>query len=136
MNRHDTIARIYLTIAAITFTALGINALLFPGQATAGIGLHADSLAALGEVRATYGGLQLAFAAVLARGAARAPARQPALLFAATMCTGLAFGRIVAIAATGQLPAAMAPWLLLEIVATVIAVLLARLGTGTPAAIR
>ncbi|WP_430336202.1 DUF4345 family protein [Rhodococcus sp. ACT016] len=112
--------RAYLAVAAVAFALIGVNAMLHPAAAVAGIGLGADGVAGLNEIRASYGGLQLAIALVAATGLVWRPARLPALAVSTVLCTGMALGRLVSLAVDGLPPAPMLLWLSLELLATII----------------
>ncbi|MEU1205462.1 DUF4345 domain-containing protein [Nocardia sp. NPDC005825] len=113
-TRSDRLIQVQLAIAAVAFAVIGLNGLLNPTTVAAGIGLQIMATAGFDEVRANYGGLQLAIAAILVIGLVRAPARRPALAVVTAVCAGLAFGRLVSIAVDGLPPANMVGLLVIE----------------------
>ncbi|OXR43664.1 hypothetical protein B7C42_04532 [Nocardia cerradoensis] len=99
----DRLVRAYLAIAACAFLLIGLNGLFAPVRAAAGIGFEILTSAGLNEMRANYGGLQLALAGLLAGGAVRAAVAKPALALTVAVCGGLVFGRLVGFAIDGPL---------------------------------
>ncbi|MCL2535493.1 MAG: DUF4345 domain-containing protein [Nocardiaceae bacterium] len=112
--------QVYLAVAAVAFALIGINAMIHPAAAVAGIGLRPDGVAGLNEIRASYGGLQLAIALVAATGLVWRPARLPALAVSTVLCAGMALSRLVSLVVDGLPPAPMLLWLSLELLATVV----------------
>lgn len=130
----STAARSYLALAAVAFAFLGANALLAPDAAARSLGFHLESVSALNEIRATYGGLQLAIAAVAAGGALRAAGRTAALAAVAAICGGMAFGRLVSLLADGPPHPATYLWWSIETLAALCGagLLSGRARPGTP----
>lgn len=60
------LARALLLLAAVAFAGLGTFSLWRPAQVLSGVGIKIEGVDAKTEVRATYGGLQLALALVFA----------------------------------------------------------------------
>lgn len=95
------VARAYLAISALAFFAIGLNTLLDPARAMAGVELLPGSVSALNEVRANYGGLQVAFGLMLAAGALRTAWTDGALWVSAAICGGLLAGRLLSLMLDG-----------------------------------
>lgn len=92
---------------AAAYAAIGIFGLVRPRLVPRLFGGSAPTAAARTEVRAVYGGLPLAFAAVLARAApAGASHRGGALRATAVASGGMAAGRLLGAALDRDLP----PW--------------------------
>jgi hypothetical protein len=94
-------ARLVLVISALPFAGIGLAFLLAPAALAAHVDLSLGSATADHDVRAVYGGLQLACAALLAWGAARPERVRFALVAQLLLYGGLASARLVAWAAAG-----------------------------------
>ena len=117
-------ARWLLGITAVMFVALGLNGLLNPVGHLAPYGLELATPGWLGEVRANYGGMHLAMGVLFLFGAWLEQWRRPALILIAAFCGGLVLGRLVSIGAEGWPNPFVTQLLVVEVVATAIAVAL------------
>jgi hypothetical protein len=95
------LARALLLLAAVAFAALGTFSMWRPAQVLSGVGIKIEGVDARTEVRATYGGLQLALALVFA-----VTGRSPKLWLGGVallwlMMGGLLAGRLVSYLADG-----------------------------------
>jgi len=96
-----------VTLPAVSYAVIGVVALARPQLVPALFGGSASTAAARTEVRAVYGGLPLALAAVLASAApVGAPHRGGALRATAIASGGMAAGRLFGAALDRELP----PW--------------------------
>lgn len=98
------LARIVLLLSALPFLAIGVAFLLDPGGMAAHVGLSLRGTIADSDVRAVYGGLQIACGALLGLGcvavrhaSVRAALRVQILLFA-----GLAGARLFSLVRVGS----------------------------------
>lgn len=98
MLRAMTTIRLVLALCAAGFAVFGVWMLLFPVAGFAMLGVPVQSADFATEIRAFYGGLELALAALIARGLWRADRVLPALEIAA-----VAYGCVAASRAIGLL---------------------------------
>lgn len=95
-----TFPRVVLWLSAAAWAGFGVMLFLWPGRLD-GMGIDIDNPTARAEVRAVYGGLELAIAAFLVW-STRAPERLPSgLLLAALAIGGMGAGRIGGMAFEG-----------------------------------
>jgi hypothetical protein len=87
------IARIVLALSALLWTPYGIQCLLDPGSLSAA-GLSATDATGTAELRAMYGGLQIALGLLALAGALRPALARTALITLAVACAGLGFARL------------------------------------------
>jgi hypothetical protein len=89
-------ARIFLGLSALLWVPYGIYCFLEPGSlaAAASAGIAAQNATGTTELRAMYGGLQLAIGVFVGLAALRPALVQPALLMTAALTTGLALARL------------------------------------------
>jgi len=128
-------ARIFLGLSALLWLPYGILCLLSPGflAGESSAGLVASSGTGSAELRAMYGGLQIAIGVFVGLGAFRPALQRPALLMTAFLTTGLATARLLGALVDGGFSAYTWGGLGFEIVSATLAWwLLTR--DGTPAA--
>lgn len=115
---------VFLGLCGLAFVLIGINTFVDPLRAMAPLELNVNTVSALNELRATYGGMQVGIGLFLFAGVGWPTLARPALLAQALMVGGLAIGRIVGIALDG-LPSGFVQGLLaLEVSIAVLSVLL------------
>ena len=117
-------SRGFVALNALLFIGLGLRALSEPAAHMAPFDLLAPSAAMLGEIRANYGGMHLAMGVLFLFGAWLEQWRRPALILIAAFCGGLVLGRLVSIGAEGWPNPFVTQLLVVEVVATAIAVAL------------
>lgn len=116
--------RLFLLLCGAAFIFIGVNTFHDPLAAMAPVELNINSVSALNELRANYGGLQIGMGLLLLAGF-RVPAlTRPVLLAQALLVGGLALGRIVSIALDGMPSAFVQSLLLLETAISVVSLLL------------
>lgn len=118
--------QVFLGLCGLAFVLIGINTFVDPLRAVAPLELNANTVSALNELRATYGGMQIGIGLFLLAGVGMAALMRPALLAQALLVGGLVVGRLVGIALDG-LPSGFVQGLLaLELTIAVLSVLLYR----------
>ena len=118
--------QVFLVLCGLAFVLIGINTFVDPLRAVAPLELNVNTVSALNELRATYGGMQIGIGLFLLAGVGRAALTRPALLAQALLVGGLVVGRLVGIALDG-LPSGFVQGLLaLELTISVLSVLLYR----------
>lgn len=95
------IARLILALNSLGFTLFGLLFLFWPEAMIAKVGLQATAPAALIDIRATYGGMELGIAAMLGYCAVSIGGTAFGLFAATFAFAGLAIGRLVAIVLSG-----------------------------------
>jgi hypothetical protein len=107
--------RIVLALSAVIWLPYGVYCFFAP-DALAGIaGVTAGSTTGSIELRAMYGGLQLAIGALAGAGALRAALERPALVALAFLCAGLFLARTAGALFEGELSAYTASGLVFEL---------------------
>ena len=96
------ITRGFLLLCGLSFLLIGINTFHDPLAAMAAVELNVNTVSALNELRATYGGLQIGMGLFLLAGFCCKAYTRPALLAQALIVGGLASGRLISIALDGQ----------------------------------
>ena len=110
--------KLFLGLSALAFFAIGINTFSDPIAAMAGLNLSPTTVNAMNEIKANYGGFQIAVGIVCLLGVLKQTMVFPALVVSLTVTTGLACGRIISVVSDG-VPNELAMGLLvLEIVST------------------
>ena len=84
-----------VVLAALFYAALGLVALIRPGQILLGFGIEANGTDARNEIRAVYGGFPLALAAALVIGLYVPTWRSGILVCAALSTGGMTTGRAI-----------------------------------------
>lgn len=126
------IAKIFLSLNALIIGGVALTYLIDPNLLLARYGLETGSAGMDNMLRATYGGLYLACAAIFALGVVFVARLRDSVAFVGIFMTGAAIGRIVSIAAAGSPPESIMPLLYVEIfMAIVAAVLLFRTKTAS-----
>lgn len=92
----------FLLLCGLSFLLIGINTFHDPLAAMAPVELNINTVSALNELRANYGGLQIGMGLFLLVGLCCKNYVRPALLAEALIVGGLAVGRLVSIALDGQ----------------------------------
>ncbi len=94
-------ARVVLTVSALPFLGIGAGFLAAPTSMAANVDLAVGSATAASDVRAVYGGLQLAIGAFLVAGAFSRAYLRTGLLLQIIAFGGLALGRLVSLPIDG-----------------------------------
>jgi hypothetical protein len=127
-------ARLVLGLSALPFLGIGGAFLAAPASMATNVDVALGSATAASDVRAVYGGLQLAIGALLAGCAiARAHVRA-GLALQMTAFGGLATGRLVGVPIDGAPSALGAALLIAELVALGLGAAALRLAPASPAA--
>lgn len=116
--------RIILLVTALLFVALGAAFLTIPVRLADIIDLGVGEPAALADVRAVYGGMQIGFGVFLTWCGLAIPRVRTGLLAALMVFAGLALGRFLGIVAEPSQPAITFVLLAVEILGVVL------IGTG------
>jgi hypothetical protein len=95
------VTRVFLVLSALVWLPYGIYCFLEPGSLAAGAGIAAATPTGTVELRAMYGGLQIAIGALAALGAGRPALARPACITLACLCSGLGVSRLLASLAAG-----------------------------------
>jgi hypothetical protein len=103
-------ARAVLALSALPFAAIGLGFLLAPEAMAARVDVSLASVTADHDVRAVYGGLQIACAVLLAWGASSRSHVRLALVAQLVLYGGLVAGRLVGWLVTGA-PGGFGLWL-------------------------
>jgi len=88
-----TLPSVVLGVAALVFVAVGVQGLFMPGRIVEPLGARIASPSFANEIRANYGGMRLAMAALLGIGAWRTSMAMPALALLLGFTGGLCVGR-------------------------------------------
>lgn len=116
--------KLFLLLCGVAFILIGVNTFHDPLAAMAPVELNINSVSALNELRANYGGMQIGVGLLLLAGF-RVPAlTRPVLLAQALLVGGLAWGRIISIAIDGMPGTFVQGLLVLESVIAVVSLLL------------
>lgn len=94
--------RLVVGLDVVAFLVFGGWGLFAPASLAEVVGFGLDGHAAVTEIRATYGGLELGLAAALSVGLARPAHARSALALAALAFAGFATGRCVGLAVDGM----------------------------------
>lgn len=109
-----TLAKIGLLFAAVVFVGIGLGFLLVPVQWAAVVEISLPTPMARTDVRATYGGFDLAMGVFLALCARRADWIRPGLLALGLAAAGFGGGRLVGILVEGTATPLMLIFVALE----------------------
>jgi len=90
--------RIYLALSLLVWIPYGLYLLFSPDALEAIAGVSATSAAGRTELRAMYGGLEIAIGLLCLAGLLRARIAQQVLATIALLCAGLAAGRAIGLA--------------------------------------
>ena len=123
-------SRTLLAVTGVVFVGIGAGFLLVPTSWAAWVEVALPTPVARIDLRATYGGFDLAFGAFLLLCALRAKGwLRPGLWASALALAGFAAGRIIGMVVEGAVPAKMAGLLAVEVALAVLsAVALSRIG--------
>lgn len=114
----------FLLLCGLSFLLIGANTFHDPLAAMAPVELNINTVSALNELRANYGGLQIGMGLFLLAGLCCKTYVRPALLAQALIVGGLAVGRLVSIALDGQPNAFVQGLIVLESVTALISLTL------------
>ncbi|MDI1302622.1 MAG: DUF4345 domain-containing protein [bacterium] len=116
-------ARLFLLLCGVAFALIGLNTFLNPLGAMAPVGLNINTVSALNELRATYGGMQVGIGLLLLSGFHVPALTRPALLAQLLIVGGLALGRVVSITIDGMPDTFVQGLLVLESIVAVLSLL-------------
>lgn len=122
--------QVFLWSCGAAFVLIGANTFVDPLRAMAPLELNVNTVSALNELRATYGGMQVGIGLFLMAGARWAALTRPVLLAQALMLGGLAAGRLVGVALDGLPNGFVQALLVLETAIAVLSVALYRRQAG------
>jgi len=94
-------ATVLLWVAALVFTAVGVQGLFLPRRIVEPLGHRLDTPSFANEIRANYGGMHAGIAVLMALGALKPELRSAALVLLFTFTAGLCAGRAVSWALDG-----------------------------------
>ena len=126
------ISKIFLAFITLSIGAIGIVYLYDPNILLVRYDLETGSPGMDNMLRATYGGLFLGSAFIFLVGILVPSRRRDALIFVAIFMGGNAIGRTASMVTVGAPPDAIMPLLFFEIVATVMAIVLAMRSSKKP----
>ena len=118
------LTQMFLLLSGIGFMLIGINTFRDPIAAMVGVELGVQSINALNEVRANYGGMQIGIGILLFSAALLQWLSRSALLALSLITGGLVVGRLVSIMLDGMPNTTVQALLILEFVTTVAAIFL------------
>jgi len=122
------LGRAVLALTGVVFAVIGAGFLVAPSSWAEWVGIVLPSPLARIDLRATYGGFDLAFGAFLVACARRAAWLRPGLWACGLALAGFAAGRIIGMVVEGAVPAKMLGLLAVELSLSVLSfVALARL---------
>ena len=111
-------ARIFLALSALVWLPYGLYCFFAPTALAGTAGVDATSVTGTIELRAMYGGLQVALGALALAGALHLSWRRPALGALLFLCAGIALARIAGTLIEGELSAYTGFALAFEIAST------------------
>ena len=118
------LTQLFLLLSGLVFILIGVNTFRDPVAAMAGVELGVQSINALNEVRANYGGMQMGIGLLLVSAALMTWLTRPALLALSLVTGGLVVGRLMSIMIDGTPNSTVQALLGLEFFTTVIAIFL------------
>ena len=95
------LTQLFLLLSGLVFILIGVNTFRDPVAAMAGVELGVQSINALNEVRANYGGMQMGIGLLLVSAALMTWLTRPALLALSLVTGGLVVGRLMSIMIDG-----------------------------------
>ena len=116
-----TLARSLLLLSAVVFAGVGVGFLVVPTRYAAVVDIAVPTAMARTDVRATYGGFDLAFGIFLALCAIRSQWIRPGLFALGLAAGGFAVGRLVWILVEGTASRLMLNFLAVELTSAVLA---------------
>ena len=118
------LTQLFLLLSGLVFILIGVNTFRDPVAAMAGVELGVQSINALNEVRANYGGMQMGIGLLLVSAALMTWLTRPALLALSLVTGGLVVGRLMSIMIDGTPNSTVQALLGLEFFTTAIAIFL------------
>ena len=118
------LTQLFLLLSGMGFILIGVNTFRDPVAAMAGVELGVQSINALNEVRANYGGMQMGIGLLLISAALMTWLTRPALLALSLVTGGLVIGRLMSVMIDGMPNSTVQALLGLEFFTTVIAIFL------------
>ncbi|MBH1969626.1 DUF4345 domain-containing protein [Moraxellaceae bacterium AER2_44_116] len=118
------LTQLFLLLSGLGFILIGVNTFRDPIAAMAGVELGVQSINALNEVRANYGGMQMGIGLLLISAALMTWLTRPALLALSLVTGGLVIGRLMSVMIDGMPNSTVQALLGLEFFTTVIAIFL------------
>lgn len=118
------LTQLFLLLSGLGFILIGVNTFRDPVAAMAGVELGVQSINALNEVRANYGGMQMGIGLLLVSAALMTWLTRPALLALSLVTGGLVIGRLMSVMIDGMPNSTVQALLGLEFFTTVIAIFL------------
>jgi len=118
------LTQLFLLLSGIGFILIGVNTFRDPVAVMAGVELGVQSISALNEVRANYGGMQMGIGLLLISAALMTWLTRPALLALSLVTGGLVVGRLISVMIDGMPNSTVQALLGLEFFTTVIAIFL------------
>ncbi len=118
------LTQLFLLLSGLGFILIGVNTFRDPVAAMAGVELGVQSINALNEVRANYGGMQMGIGLLLISAALMTWLTRPALLALSLVTGGLVVGRLMSVMIDGMPNSTVQALLGLEFFTTVIAIFL------------
>ena len=97
------LTRIFLALSAILWGLYGLYCLLVPGSLASAAGIVATTSTGTTELRAMYGGLQMAIGALALVGVVRGSVTRTALVALGTLALGLGSARLFGLLVDGHL---------------------------------
>ncbi len=116
----------FLLLTGLVFAAIAVMALLDPAEMLAPLGLQLTEVSSRNEMRAVYGGLNLAMALYLCAAFQIADLRHSALTFTALFTGGLVLGRFVSLVVDGMPNTLIWSFIAVEVTGCVLALSLRR----------
>ncbi|WP_068860057.1 DUF4345 domain-containing protein [Perlucidibaca aquatica] len=110
----------FLLLCGLSFLLIGANTFYDPLAAMAPVELNINTVSALNELRANYGGLQIGMGLFLLAGLCCKTYLRPALLAQALIVGGLVTGRLISVAIDGQPNAFIQGLIVLESITTLL----------------
>ncbi len=98
---HHRGSRWFLSVSAVIWMPYGVYCMWRPESLRAAAGIALESATGATELRAMYGGLQIAIGALAVLGLARPAFARGAIVALAFLCTGLGSARLVGVAVDG-----------------------------------
>lgn len=116
------LTQLFLVLSGMGFILIGVNTFRDPVAAMVGVELGVQSINALNEVRANYGGMQMGIGLLLISAALMIWLTRPALLALSLVTGGLVVGRLMSMMIDGMPNSTVQALLGLEFFTTVIAI--------------
>ena len=116
----------FLLLTGLVFAAIAVMALIDPAGMVARMGIQLTEVSSRNEMRAVYGGLNLAMALYLCAAFQIAEIRSAALTFTALFTGGLLLGRLVSLIVDGMPSPLIGSFIAIEVTGFVLALTLRR----------